>query len=468
MGFILLSVATVLSVARWMMQSSHQTAVALVKQRGMLPKVSTRNLGAASSTQPESAASTAIPVADLPLVGIYVGDDQQQKKELEIQLKEISSLVPGGGVKGVLSFRTLLAGMGMAVPDPMTETEAAAEFLRRTERFSALLAQWREAVGIGPWDFTSMETNDIYATKSKFLREMALPIQSLLGAMAEAHLRTGDPNRAWSDLKTMDSSIDRCGDMLPNFGFNLSSDLLRTAQSGMDLGAWTDTQLMGISTILGKDSALATNRRDMEMRKILKADYFAHFRENQIEVEKDFSFSKSPIDRAINRIGIATVTDQQLADNLTVIEYQMDQPFTRFDPDTGFYMGKSSEDSYGLPRSKPSDISFERFYYMYSELYGGGYDYLPNYIIREQFTIDRTRIASALEIQHRATGEYPATLDAVGGNPLPRDIATGQPYFYQRNADGGYTLWGTGIDGTSQNGDKKSDVSWTQMPRDSN
>ena len=47
---------------------------------------------------------------------------------------------------------------------------------------------------------------------------------------------------------------------------------------------------------------------------------------------------------------------------------------------------------------------------------------------------------------------------------MPIDIATGQPYFYQRDADGGYTLWGTGIDGKSDGGDEKTDVTWKHRP----
>ena len=51
----------------------------------------------------------------------------------------------------------------------------------------------------------------------------------------------------------------------------------------------------------------------------------------------------------INRIGIATATDQQIADNLAVIKYQMNQPFTRFDQETGVYLGESAGDSASFP-----------------------------------------------------------------------------------------------------------------------
>ena len=98
---------------------------------------------------------------------------------------------------------------------------------------------------------------------------------------------------------------------------------------------------------------------------------------------------------------------------------------------------------------------------------GGRHDWVPEQIIRGQSAIDQTRIAAALEIQQRATGEYPESLDAVRGTfggSTPIDIATGQPYFYQRDADGGYTLWGTGIDGKSDGGDERTDVTWKHRP----
>lgn len=104
---------------------------------------------------------------------------------------------------------------------------------------------------------------------------------------------------------------------------------------------------------------------------------------------------------------------------------------------------------------------------MYSEMYGGNYGLAAEWIIKDQSAIDESRIAAALEIQRRATGEYPETLDAVSGTfggTMPIDIATGQPYFFQRNADGGYSLWGTGIDGKSEGGNEKTDITWTHRP----
>lgn len=471
LGFILLALATPFSIVRWLMESSHQTAVALGKQKTTLSKSKLRSGLASASGTLESATSRGIPSANLPLVGVYTVGDPEARKALEKQLEEISNLMGSLAgtsgincrVDGVLSFRSVLAKMGVAVPETMTEADAAAEFLKHAQRYSALLAQWREAVGKGPWDFSALETKDSYTASIKIFN-MSVTFQRLLGVMTEARLHTGDTDGAWSDLQIMNSSTIRNGDMLVSPGvFWLQPQMNETIQAGMKLGVWTDAQLLGISAMMGETSSLASMHRLIEGEKLWIDDYLTRHRENQGQLRDDFSRSKSFIDQTINQIGITTVTDQQMADNLAVIHYQMDQPFTRFNPDTGFYLGESAGDDLQLPHSKPSDVSFDKFYYMYSEMYGGRHDWVPKEIIRSQSTIDQTRIAAALEIQRRATGQYPETLDALGDS-IPRDIATGQPYLYQRNSDGGYTLWGTGIDRTSEGGDKRSDVPYVHRP----
>ncbi len=88
-------------------------------------------------------------------------------------------------------------------------------------------------------------------------------------------------------------------------------------------------------------------------------------------------------------------------------------------------------------------------------------------MIRQQSAYDQFRLAAALETYQRRTGNYPDRLDSISNKfpgGVPRDIATGQPYFYQRDPDGGYKLWGTGIDGKSDGGDGKADVTWTHRP----
>ena len=112
---------------------------------------------------------------------------------------------------------------------------------------------------------------------------------------------------------------------------------------------------------------------------------------------------------------------------------------------------------------------FGSFYFMIKDLNGGGGDdqSAARSVIGQQSQFDQFRLAAALETYQRETGKYPDHLDAISGqfpNGPPLDIATGQPYLYQRDEDGGYKLWGTGIDGKSEGGNEKSDVTWTHRP----
>lgn len=432
-------------------------------------------MGTSKNASADSLAPTFVgtPVSELPLIGVYGGGDTAAQMELKKQLDELGRFLENARsanrVEGLLSFRAVLVKMGMEVPDAMTEAEAAAEFLNRAERFSALLSQWRDAVGKGPWDISSMEMKDRSARRGDLL-SAAIKLQGLLGVMSEAHLRTGDTETSWAEVQALNSGADRCEDSELGgfFRFIFIRSTLQPARAGMILGAWTDDQLNGISGMLGDENALATSRRAMDQQKHFMTDTFAHLREPESEIAESFvNSARSPIGKTLNSFGVAMTSDQQIADNLAVIHYQMDQPFTRFDPVTGYYLGESAGPSPELPHSNPDDVSFDKFYYMYAAQYGWKYDSLPNQVIKSQSAIDQTRLAAALEIQHRATGEYPETLDAVsatfGGTP-PRDIATGQPYFYQRDADGGYKLWSTGIDRRNDGGNEKTDILWNHRP----
>lgn len=466
-GLILLALALPWSLTRRLIENSHQKALALLQQRSTRPN-GPGNSADSSSAQPESASTRGIPVAELPLVGIYFGNDPAARAVLEKQLGEIVVLTANSQnsdclVNGVLSFRAVLARMGVTVPESMTETEAAAEFLKQTQRFSLILAEWREAVAKGPWDFNSIKIDDAYQTYYNFFREVMYPLQQLLNIEAEARLRTGDADGSWSDLQAMKSTTDRSDGILSFYRWHPLQQAVQSVRLGMELDVWTDDQLTEISSMMSEENALTSTRDYVELMKLNIANHLTNIHDNQGSIQEDLSRAKSPIGRMMSQIGFTLTSDQQIADNIAVIQYQMEQPLARFDPVTGFYLGETAGDSVEFPHSKASDVSFDKFYYMYTEEYGGNFDHVAREVIREQSTIDQTRIAAALEMQRRATGQYPETLDALGDS-IPRDIATGQPYLYQRNPDGGYTLWGTGIDRTSEGGDKQSDVAYVHRP----
>lgn len=72
-----------------------------------------------------------------------------------------------------------------------------------------------------------------------------------------------------------------------------------------------------------------------------------------------------------------------------------------------------------------------------------------------QSSLDRARLACALERHRLAEGGYPATLDALTPRfikHLPSDIINGQPFHYQRTADGRFLLYSVGWNGRDDAG----------------
>jgi hypothetical protein len=473
--FCLLGLATLLLATRWwLMEVSHQTAKHVVDQGEARSKASPRK-GSDASAQPEPPASRGTPLVELPVVGAYLGGDSQEKRDLLTKLNEMREflkhpILSESRTDGMLSFRTLLAKMGSEVPEGMTEAEAAAEFLKQADRFSGLLTQWRAAVEAGPWEFGHAEYSGRKTSETAFL---SYCFQDLLGTMVEARLRTGDPTAAWSDWQTMSLSAERSEDnrsiSAGQWAASIRNGMFRAARAGMELDAWTDDQLEQISKTFSGENALASVRRDVEGDKTAATDSFSHLRDNDSTLTQPFLHTESHIESMFNSIGVALTSDQQIADNLAVLIQRLEQPLTRFDPDTGLYIPPSTEDPEPSADPDHSGLSFDRYYFMYSDLWGGpsSFKYITAKIIKNQSAMDQSRIAAALEIQKRATGEYPETLDAVSGTfggPMPIDIATGKPYFYQRDGDAGYTLWGAGADGKSDGGNEKTDVTWRHRP----
>jgi hypothetical protein len=477
LAFSGLALVTVLVVARWWIPKiGHQRAMKLVKHSQRFPHVPKhrRMAGeAVSSTRSESGTQRGTPVAEVPLVSVMLGGDTPARKALQEALTEMeeflkNAMLRESRIDGVLSFRALLTKMGVIVPESMTEGEAAAAFLKHAERFSGLLAQWREAVGKGPWDCS---TGDINVGMQ--IGRLPQYFQKLLGTMAEAHLRLGDSASAWSGWKTMELSAERCGDspMMINgiFEAQIRRRMFETARAGMALNAWTDDQLAEISASPGQQNSLDAMCRDIEGEKKVITDFFAHLRDNRTEIVSSLQGSGSVVQSVVNWIGVSLTSDQQIEDNLAVIHHKMEQPLSRFDPDTGILLASSAGENGDVFNPENSSMWFDDFYMMYSKMYGDWrfYDSVPQNIIKNQSAIDQSRLAAALEIHHRATGEYPESLDAVSATfsgTMPRDIATGQPYLYQRDANGGYKLWGTGIDGKSDGGNDDTDVIWTHRP----
>jgi hypothetical protein len=240
------------------------------------------------------------------------------------------------------------------------------------------------------------------------------------------------------------------------------------ACSGVRTGSWTDDQLSEISTEVSGENALASMRQRMEREKELVTAYYTNFHEHEADFARAFMRTPSPVDQMLNQVKLKLITEQQIQDNMDVKLHEIDQRLSRFDPDTGYYIQPTEEKPAESGGNKKSADPLGSFYFMIKDLNNSGDDqWATRSVICQQSQFDQFRLAAALEIYQRRMGSYPDHLDAVSNqfpNGAPKDIATGQPYFYQRDANGGYRLWSTGIDGKSNGGDPETDVTWTHRP----
>jgi hypothetical protein len=463
--------AALLLLLRWqVMRQGHQKALLIVQEPQSASALrDPRGVSALPRGSPQSEAARSVPASDLPLIGGILAGDSVALAELEklqAEIRELMNAIRASRVDGLVSFRTLLAAMGHDVPDAMTEAEAAAEFLRHAERFAGPLAEWRQALDRGPWDFGTFDLATFQ--KSSLPVGLTQSLSSLMSVMTEAQWRVGDNAAAWSTWQTMrlagsHSPLPPCL-ISALVQTSVQGQLLHTMRSGLRLGGWQDDQLTAISTQLAEESPLHAMHRAIEGEKAMVSGTFAHLKEDRATILEIIPTPLSPIESFINRIGLSLVTDQQLADNQSVLVHAMESQLANFDPDTGHYLPPSPAESQTSADPLQHGSWFEKFYFMFADL--SVYDGLPSYVIRSQSSLDQGRIAVALELHRRATGTYPDNLDAVNermAGAIPVDPATGAAYFYRRTQDGGYSLWGTGIDRASQGGDAMTDVTWS-MP----
>ncbi|MES2923765.1 MAG: hypothetical protein V4819_19585 [Verrucomicrobiota bacterium] len=469
LAFSLLGLVTILVVARWLvMDSGHQATKRIVgsQRKKAVPQPQVAAVVPAATPR-------GMPLASVPHFGGVLVGDNEAWKEFSKKLDEITAFLRykrthREKVDGVWSFRAVLQNIGIEVPETMTEAEAAGEYLKQADRFSGLLAQWREAVAKGPLEKAADDKSDPNIWRFSW---MASTVAGLLAMTGEAHLQAGDTANAWTDCQTLKNSDERVKELFPLDSYygcseRMNYQLFRLAKSGVQSGAWTDEQLAELSSEAARASVLASAQRDAEQRKESITDYYMNFHEHEEQFGKDFLKTPSQFDQFVNQVKLKLITEQQIRDNMEVALFEKDQELSRFDPETGFYVRPTEEELADARGAKETPRMFDSFYFMIKG-HGGDDQWTARHVIGQQSEYDQFRLAAALEIYQRQTGEYPDRLDAISGkfpNGAPLDIATGQPYLYQRNADGGYTLWGTGIDGKSEGGNEKTDVTWTHRP----
>jgi hypothetical protein len=444
--------------------------------------------GLAATSQPVTGAGfaqksvDATPIRELPLVGMAFSDDPSVREEFEKLVKELERIsraltetrdkeraIIRSRRGQVINFKTTLENLGIQVPEGMTEAAAAAEFLRHMEKMSGSLAQLRTALEKGKWDWgTPPPFNTWDFGRGRVLQMLDAGGSAAFG-LTQARWRTGDEQGAWADWDALRQFALRAGEEGTSAGsysqYWLQIQLSREVGAGISLDGWTDDQLRRIPQALASYDAVLTEHRSLEV----ELGRLEEFGQRPADVRAWFESGiphANGFGPALRRWSFSLASDQQLKDNVAILAADYSYALAQLDPERRVCLPMEGEQTPSqealADRSFLSDFYFlpahELMGWSKRGFYGGG----PPFAMSGQAITDHARFAAALEVQRRATGQYPDALDAISGSfpeGMPHDVATGQPYLYERTLSGSsYKLWGTGVDRTDDRGDPKKDI----------
>ncbi len=397
----------------------------------------------------------------------------------QVERMELSSDHP-------IDFVEALKRIQVAAPDGLTQREAASEFLKWADRVAPLLSSLHTALEAGNWDFGLIPELDDEEGTERRLRIFRLFHLSgkLLAVAVQAHWQLGHPDEALSEWRSLarlchqedgsaflDSGAFHGEYLDPDMCFvahlSRAGNCLRsTALIGLSSGAWRDSDLPILAGELSSFDPLDSFRQCIRAeREAIAAVYARATREPAFlhlwQKRQLPSREGIPSDRVLGPLedlSISLITQSEISTNAAMADRFFERQEALF----------NYRDRLCLPRppgASPFDADILHrvalvwyFRLLPFSLSTYGREQAP---ARQQYAIDQTRIALALESHRRSTGSYPDQLNAIapsfpGG--IPHDVATGQPFFYEKSPDSTYRLWGTGIDGINNGGLALKDV----------
>jgi hypothetical protein len=247
------------------------------------------------------------------------------------------------------------------------------------------------------------------------------------------------------------------------------SNLARTVDHGLSLGVWAQEQLAQIPELLAPLDSLRTWSHALEW----EIGRYERFSERPEEVRAFFEQGGPPegeFRRTLRHLSAYVMGDTYFQDNLAIIRADYEYALAGIDAKSGLPALAQREGVAPTQRIRDDrSILTDVYYTPLKDLMGWGRGHADqdgfgidvSSPIRWQTATDHGRLAAALELERRTTGQFPESLNAVNGffpSGIPHDVASGQSYFYQRTEDGGYRLWGTSIDQQNDQGDPKRDL----------
>ena len=442
---------------RVLMWRVHRKAVVVVESYGRsrppLP------LGGVGKGRADRTPSLGTKLSDVPHLGATLaGDDVAGLEDFAAALESMRGFLgrcgqPSGAEP--VDFRALLAKLGINLPAGATEAEVAAAFLREAGAFATLLDDWRAAVSSGAWEVTDLDgrVSVLSTAFSLFPR--------LLRLMAEAQWQSGDSAAAWGSVSLMALTVERAFDIpqlhCQSAAYASSGALAETLASGVSAGGWSDDHLRSVPRLAATLDPLAhlPGYAEGAKRTLDLWSASAGSPSSGRPVTLDVT---DPVQSVISLAhGTLDSSRQRELDNFSLIKALFDADAASFDYSSRTLLPAADRKAFDPVAGLQDSGVFSQLYFAPALHHRSYEEESPlGKVVTAQSQVDHAVIAARLELEKRAAGAYPDQLP----DGLPHDVATGQPYRYQRLPDGGYRLWGVGLDQSDQGGDGRSDVVW--------
>ncbi len=455
-------------VWQWLTNSTAQRAARIIAQAKALQGSAgnfSRKAGSSETALPEPPKICGTPVSELPCIGRCFSDDpavhEAWKRDLALFQSIARALETARREDGSIDFEKLLIGLNLPVTAGISQQAAAAAFLQYMEQHHALLDRFRADFAKAPWDWQIHSLLGPEAQKAGWPAPSFSNISRTFQSLSAAAIITGNATAAWANMVTLRQIGDRFGEQGTQWGTIVQgwgkSYEIESLRDGISHGTWTDDQLRTFASGTGQTSAIQTMR-------------------DTLASEQEQLFATAADRATFNALLHGPNAPKFVPwDIFPVTDAQIDNSFSLLAAEREYYRAQLGEDGryHPMPAGSQSPQQEAKSEANFLEKWlNGPIDSMARYVtlngnlnpvnhaLVAQADQDISRLQAGMELYRRQTGDYPATLDALAPQfpqGLPQDPATGQPYSYRTTAEG-YTLWGTGMDQTNQQGKEESDV----------
>lgn len=344
-----------------------------------------------------------------------------------------------------------------AWPSPRAPAE---DVLKALSRFDAELAEAHTAATRPHVRFNTLLTEDGISTLIPHLAAMK-SLGNVVALRSVALLATGQTNDAFSDAKLAFRLADTVKDepiLISHLvRIAMHTIALRTVWEGLTDHRWTDAQLAHWHANLGKRDFGAELRHAMAGERAFgnRAIEFIRRRPEMLPMLGDPEGTPmSTPQPAMKGVPAGWLYQEQINYNRMFDEYLTPALPAGTGPLNATLMQVRSDAMIdAIKRVKPAAKSVLRHRVLSCLLLPALHKTMTRACQAQTFT-HLAAAACALERHRLARGSYPESLAALAPEfgPLPQDPMSGQPFRYERTADGRFRLWSIGWNGKDDGG----------------